>query len=164
MRFWAERGFEVTCFDLFMHEIQRLQRLPSSPAALSKDEVKLRGLPFEDRGFSAICAWNVLERLPFVLAQQYARECHRLLLPGGLLHAVFVDSDAQLQMRRQFEIHDRQQLRIRSSDTAPRLPDAWVDAETKLMLSPFEACEIQRAPCSTREILAQRSKRPARRA
>lgn len=155
--FWAERGFDVTCCDLFAREARRIGEQEVNPLTLSSDSIRDRRLPYESESFAAVCAWNVLSRLPFVLAQQYARECHRLLAPSGLLHAIFLDADGRLDTRRIYQVEDRQQLRVTSVAVPRRLPANWVDAEIKLMLARFAACEIQAAPSHTREVLAQRA-------
>ena len=157
IRFWGQNGFDVTCFDLFAREARRIGEVEVSPLTLSSDALRERRLPYEDSAFSAICAWNVLSSLPFVLAQRYARECHRVLTPSGLLHAVYLDAEGRLDTRRHYEIVDRQQLRVTSAAVVRRLPDSWIDAEIRLMLSRFAACEIQSAPAHTREVLAQRA-------
>ena len=157
IQFWARRGFGVSCFDLFTREARRLGPLEITPLTLSTDTLRQQRLPFEDGSYSAICSWNVLSRLPFVLARQFARECHRLLCRSGLMHAVFLDSDGRLDTRRQYQIVDRQSLQVTSAAVPRRLPTNWVDAEIRLMLSRFAACEIQAAPSYTREVLAQRA-------
>lgn len=157
IQFWASRGFEVTCHDLYARESKRLAREPSSPMTLSTDKLRNRRLPFDDESFSAICAWNVLGRLPFVLAQRFARECHRVLRRSGLLHGIFLDVDGRLDTRRRYQVADRQQLQVVSSPVPRKLPASWVDAEVKLLLSRFAACELRPAPCHTREVLAQRA-------
>ena len=128
IQFWARRGFDVTCYDLFAHETRRLGPLEVTPLTLSADTLRQQRLPFENSTYSAICSWNVLSRLPFVLAQQFARECHRLLCRSGLMHAVFLDSDGRLDMRRQYQIVDRQSLKVTSAAVPRRLPTNWVDA------------------------------------
>jgi SAM-dependent methyltransferase len=157
IQFWAEAGFDVTCHDLFASESRRIADLASmSPLTLAGDSVRKLRLPYDADSFSAVCAWNVLARLPFVLAQQYARECHRVLCPSGLLHAIFLDADGRPDTRRQYEIVDRQTLQV-SSVAVPRpLPTSWIDAEIRLLMSRFGACEIQGTPAHTREALAQR--------
>jgi SAM-dependent methyltransferase len=156
IQFWTENGFGVTCHDLFTHESRRVGASDISPLTLANDTIRKLRLPFESESFSAICAWNVLARLPFVLAQQYARECHRILAPSGLLHAIFVDADGRPDTRRQYRVVDRQTLQV-SSVAVPRpLPTSWIDAEIRLLLSRFGACEIQGTPAHTREALAQR--------
>ncbi len=157
IQFWACRGFDVSCYDLFAHETRRLGQLEITPLTLSTDTLREQRLPFEDGSYSAICSWNVLSRLPFVLARQFARECHRLLRPSGLMYAVFLDADGRLDTRRQYQIVDRQSLQVTSAAVPRRLPTNWVDAEIRLMLSRFAACEIQSAPSYTREVLAQRA-------
>lgn len=162
IQFWGERGFDVTCFDLYAREARHLAEQEPTPLTLSSRALRDRKLPFESDSFSAICAWNVLSRLPFVLAQHCARECHRLLSPSGVLHAVFLDADGRLDGRRQYTIVDRQRLQVTSASVPRPLPGTWVEAEIRLMLSRFAACEIQPAPSYTREVLAQRSPvRPA---
>lgn len=156
IQFWAERGFDVTCYDLFAHEARRLGDEEITPLTLSSDNLRRQSLPYDSDSFSAICVWNVLSRLPFLLAQQFARECHRVLHPSGLLHAVFLDIDGRLDTRRRYQIADRQTLRVMSAGVPPRLPNNWVDAEVRLMMSRFAACEIRSAPSHTREVLAQR--------
>jgi SAM-dependent methyltransferase len=155
--FWAERGFDVTCCDLFAREARRIGERDVNPLTLSSDSIRDRRLPYDSESFTAVCAWNVLSRLPFVLAQQYARECHRLLVPSGLLHGIFLDADGRLDTRRIYQVEDRQQLRVTSVAVPRKLPSNWVDAEIRLMLARFAACEIQAAPSHTREVLAQRS-------
>lgn len=155
--FWANAGFDVTCCDLYARESRRIGERAVSPLTLSSDALRQHSLPYEDCSFSAICSWNVLSRLPFVLAQRYAREAHRILAPAGLLHAVFLDADGRLDTRRHYEIVDHKQIRVSSAAIRRRLPDTWVDAEIRLMLSRFAACEIQPAPARTREVLAQRA-------
>ncbi len=157
IQFWAKRGFDVTCYDLFAHETRRLGQLEVTPMTLSSDTLRQQRLPFDDGSYSAICSWNVLSRLPFVLARQFARECHRLLRQSGLMHAVFLDADGRLDTRRQYQVVDRQSLQVTSAAVPRRLPTNWVDAEIRLMLSRFAACEIQAAPSYTREVLAQRA-------
>lgn len=156
IQFWGERGFDVTCFDLFAHEARWLAGEDPSPLTLTGNSLRDRRLPHDSESFSAVCAWNVLSRLPFALAQQFARECHRVLRPSGLLHAIFLDADGRLDSRRQYRIVDRQRLHVSSVAVPRRLPGNWVDAEIKLMLSRFAACEVQPAPSHTREVLAQR--------
>ena len=155
--FWAERGFDVTCCDLFAREARRIGELETTPLTLSSDSIRDRRLPYDSESFSAVCAWNVLSRLPFVLAQRYARECHRMLTPSGLFHGIFLEAEGRLDTRRIYQVEDRQQLRVTSVSVPRRLPSNWVDAEVKLMLARFAACEIQAAPSHTREVLAQRA-------
>jgi len=157
IQFWVDSGFDVTCFDLFARESTRIGQETATPLTLSSDALRKCRLPYEDTAFSAICSWNVLARLPFVLAQRYARDCHRVLAPSGLLHAVFLDADGRLDTRRNYEVADRQSLRVSTAEVRRRLPDTWVDAEIRLMLSRFAACEIHPAPAHTREALAQRA-------
>lgn len=157
IQFWVDRGFDVTCFDLFAKEATRIGSDTVTPLTLSNEALRDRRLPYEDLSFSAVCSWNVLARMPFVLARRYARECHRVLCASGLLHAVFLDADGRLDTRRGYEVVDRQRLRVTSADVRQRLPDTWVDAEIRLMLSRFAACEIHPAPAHTREALAQRA-------
>lgn len=156
IQFWGERGFDVTCFDLFAREARWLGSEEPSPMILTGNTLRDRRLPYEGESFSAVCAWNVLSRMPFVLAQQFSRECHRVLCPSGLLHAIFLDADGRLDGRRQYRIVDRQRLQVSSVAVSRRLPGNWVDAEIKLLLSRFAACEIQPAPAYTREVLGQR--------
>lgn len=156
IQFWAENGFDVTCHDLFAHESRRVADGEISPLTLASDTVRKLRLPFEGESFSAICAWNVLAKLPFVLAQQYARECHRMLAPSGLLHAIFLDVDGRPDTRRQYRVDDRQTLQVSSLAVPRPLPSCWIDAEIRLLLSRFGACEIQGTPAHTREALAQR--------
>jgi SAM-dependent methyltransferase len=156
IQFWAEQGFDIACHDLFTHESRRVDGGDISPLTLANDTVRKLRLPFESESFSAVCTWNVLARLPFVLAQQYARECHRVLAPSGLVHAIFLDADGRPDTRRQYRLHDRQTLQV-SSVAVPRpLPTTWIEAEIRLLLSRFGACEIQGTPAHTREALAQR--------
>lgn len=157
IQFWAGRGFQVTCYDLYARESRRLAQDPSSPMTLSADNLRDRRLPYDDEAFTGVCAWNVLGRLPFVLAQRYARECHRVLRRSGLLHAIFLDVSGRLDTRRRYRIADRQQLEVMSATVPRQLPQTWIDAEIKLLLSRFAACELQSAPCNTREVLAQRA-------
>ncbi len=157
LQFWVDRGFDVTCFDLFAKEATRIGQDRITPLTLSSDALRDRRLPYEDLAFSAVCSWNVLSRLPFVLGQRYARECHRVLAASGLMHAVFLDADGRLDTRRNYEAAGRQTLRVISADVRRRLPDSWVDAEIRLMLSRFAGCEIHPAPAHTREALAQRA-------
>ncbi len=91
-----------------------------------------------------------------MLAQQYACECHRVLAPSGLLHAIFLDVDGRPDTRRQFHMEDRQTLHVNSVAVPRPLPSSWIDAEIRLLLSRFGACEIQGGPVHTREALAQR--------
>lgn len=156
IQFWGERGFDVTCFDLFAREARWLGSEKPSPLTLTGNSLRDRRLPYDSEAFSAICAWNVLSRLPFALAQQFARECQRVLCPSGVLHAIFLDADGRLDGHRQYHIVDRQRLQVSSVAVSRRLPGDWVDAEIKLILSRFAACEIQQAPSHTREVLAQR--------
>lgn len=156
IQFWAERGFDVACCDLFAREARHLAGQDLTPLTLSGRSLRDRRLPYEGETFSAVCAWNVLSRLPFVLGQQFARECHRVLHPSGLLHAIFLDADGRLDARRCYRVVDRQRLEVSSLAVPRRMPGSWVDAEVKLMLSRFAACEIQPAPSHTREVLAQR--------
>lgn len=156
IQFWAENGFDVTCHDLFAHESRRVAQCDISPLTLASDTVRKLRMPFEASSFSAICAWNVLARLPFVLGQQYARECHRMLAPSGLLHAIFLDADGRPDTRRQYRVEDRQTLQVSSLAVPRPLPTSWIDAEIRLLLSRFCACEIQGTPAHTREALAQR--------
>lgn len=156
IQFWGERGFDITCFDLYAREVRYLAEQDPSPLTLSSRALRSRRLPFESGSFAAICGWNVLSRLPFVLGQHCARECHRLLAPSGILHAIFLDADGRLDARRQYTIVDRQRLHVTSVAVPRRLPGNWVDAEIRLMLSRFAAVEIQPAPSYTREVLAQR--------
>lgn len=157
IQFWAERGFDVSCCDVFTREARRIASQEVTPLTLSGENIRDQKLPYESESFSAICSWNVLSRLPFVLAQQFARECHRVLTPGGLLHAIFLDAEGRLETRRTYQIADRQQLRVSSVVVPRRLPSSWIDAEIKLMLGRFGACEIQPAPAHTREVIAQRA-------
>lgn len=156
IQFWAESGFDITCHDLFARESRRIADNEISPLTLASDSVRKLRLPYDNDSFSAICAWNALSKLPFVLARQYARECHRVLSPSGLLHAVFLDVNGRPDTRRQYHVIDRQTLHV-SSVAVPRpLPSTWIDAEIRLLLSRFGACEIQGTPAHTREALAQR--------
>lgn len=157
IQFWAERGFDVSCCDVFTREARRIAAGDVTALTLSGDAIRDQRLPYESESFAAVCSWNLLSRLPFVLAQQYARECHRVLVPGGLLHAIFLDAEGRLETRRTYQIADRQQLRVSSVVVPRRLPASWIDAEIKLMLGRFSACEIQPAPAHTREVIAQRS-------
>ena len=153
--FWGDRGFRVTCFDLCAHEAQRITGQEISPLTLAADNVRQCKLPYKQSSFSAVCAWNVFGRLPFVLAQQFARECHRVLHPSGLLYAIFLDGDGRLDSLRQYQVADRNQVEVASRSVPLRLPCDWIDAEISLLLSRFEACEIKPAPCHTREVLSQ---------
>lgn len=156
IQFWGERGFDITCFDLYAREVRHVASQKATPLTLSSGSLRDRKLPFESGSFSAICAWNVLSRLPFVLAQRCARECHRLLAPSGVMHAIFLDVGGRLDGRRRYTIADRQRLHVTSAMVPRQLPTNWVDAEIRLMLSRFSACEIQPAPSYTREVLAQK--------
>lgn len=155
--FWAERGFKVTCYDLARHEAERLKEEAITNVTLAPDRIRDRTLPFEDGSFSAICAWNVFARMPFVVARRYARECYRVMSASGILHAIFLDLPGRLDQRRQYRIADRQQLDVASGPPPRNQASNWVDAELALLFSSFDACETKAAPCQTRELLAQRS-------
>lgn len=156
IEFWGRRGFKVTCYDLARHEVERLQDEPITNLTLSPEKVRMRSLPFDGESFSAICAWNVFARVPYVVARRYARECYRLMTPTGILHAVFLDAEGRLDTRRRYRIADRQQLDVVSGASLPSADSRWVEAELAFLFSAFDACETKAAPCNTRELLAQR--------
>lgn len=156
VRFWGERGFRVTCHDLARHELEQLQGERITNLTLSPEKVRARRMPFDDESFSAICAWNVFARLPYVVARRYARECYRLMAPTGILHAIFLDAGGRLDARRRYRIADRQQLDVASGPPLPSADSRWVEADLAFMFSAFDACETKAAPCNTRELLAQR--------
>ena len=156
IHFWAERGFRVTCYNLAHHELRRLGDEPISNLTLAPDKLRELALPFPDESFSAICAWNILARLPFMVARRYARDCYRIMHPRGILHAIFLDADGRLDGRREYRVADRQQLDVISGRTDRHLATDWVEAELAFLFSHFDACETKPAPCQTRELLAQR--------
>jgi len=158
MHFWAERGFQVTCYDLEKHEMEELDREPISNLTLAADRVNQRHIPFEDGTFAGICAWNCFSRLPFITARRYIRECNRILRPRGILHAIFLDAAGRLDTRRQYRIADRQQLDVVSGASRRGIKASLVEAELAFLFSTFDACETKEAPCQTRELLAQRNR------
>ena len=119
IQFWTQRGFDVSCYDLFARESLRLDDGPVTPMTLAGENLRSRAFPYPSESFSALCAWNVFARLPFVLAQRYVRECYRVLHPSGLVHAVFLDSDGRPDSRRQYHVADRNQIAV-SSRAVPR--------------------------------------------
>jgi len=155
IRFWGERGFRVTCYDLVRPEGGQLEGESITNLTLAPEKVRGRSLPFDDESFSAICAWNVFARLPYVVARRYARECYRMMVPAGILHAIFLDAEGRLDARRRYRIADRQQLDV-VSGPPPGGDSRWVEADLAFMFAAFDACETKAAPCSTRELLAQR--------
>jgi SAM-dependent methyltransferase len=155
IQFWGERGFKVTCYELLRHETEHLSNQPITNLTLTAERVRERSLPFEDEAFTAICAWNVFACMPFVVARRYLRECYRILNPTGIIHAIFLDADGRLDTRRNYRVADRQQLNV-SPAAVQRYNSDWVEAELAFMFSVFDACETKRAPCQTRELLAQR--------
>ena len=157
IRFWTDRGFSVSCYDLLAHELEVLGDAEITPLTLARESLRRRRLPFEERSFSAVCCWSVLGQMPFLLAQRYAQECHRVLAPSGLLHAVFLDVEGRPEARRHYEIVDRQTLRVFTTPSRRRGAGRWIDAEIQLILARFGACEILPAAAATREVLAQRA-------
>ena len=158
MHFWADRGFQVSCYDLEKHEMEELERQPVSNLSLAADRMNQRRLPFEDGSFAGICAWNCFSRLPFVSARRYIRECNRVLRSRGILHAIFLDAGGRLDTRRQYRIADRQQLDVVSGHSRRGIDPTLVEAELAFLFSSFDACESKAAPCQTRELLAQRNR------
>ena len=158
MHFWAERGFQITCYDLEKHEMEELERQPITNLTLAADRMNRRRLPFDAGAFSAVCAWNCFSRLPFVSARRYIRECNRVLRPRGILHAIFLDAAGRLDTRRQYRIADRQQLDVLSGASRRGIKPTLVEAELAFLFSSFDACETKAAPCQTREVLAQRNR------
>jgi ubiquinone/menaquinone biosynthesis C-methylase UbiE len=135
--------------------MEHLSTQPITNLTLTDEKIRARNLPFEDEAFTAICAWNVFACMPFVVARRYIRECYRVLSPTGIVHAIFLDADGRLDTRRNYRVADRQQLDVSPIAVKRTEPD-WVEAELALMFSVFDACETKRAPCQTRELLAQR--------
>jgi len=158
MHFWAERGFQVSCYDLEKHELEELDKQPITNLTLAADRMNQRQLPFDDGAFAAVCAWNCFSRLPFVSARRYIRECGRILRPQGILHAIFLDAAGRLDARRQYRIADRQQLDVVSGASRRGIKPTAVEAELAYLFSSFDACETKAAPCQTREVLAQRNR------
>ena len=158
MHFWAERGFQVSCYDLEKHEMEELEHQPITNLSLAADRVNQRRLPFEDNAFAGICAWNCFSRLPFVSARRYIRECIRILRSRGILHAIFLDAAGRLDTRRQYRIVDRQQLDVVSGHSRRGIDPTLAEAELAFLFSSFDACESKSAPCQTRELLAQRNR------
>lgn len=156
IRFWAELGFTVTCYDLVARATSVIADVGAT-TALTRDRVRQMSLPYPEEGFSAICGWNSLAQLPFVVGQQYVRECYRLLYPSGLMHAIFLDAGARLDSRREYRVADRQQLDVLSREVPRASAPEVVDAELSLLLGRFDACQIKAAPCQTREVLVQKA-------
>ena len=156
IQFWVRRGFQVSCYDLFAREAMSLSVGPVSPMSLAAESIRERQLPYAQESFSAICAWNVFSRLPFVLAHRYIRECYRVLHPSGLMHAIFLDVHGRPDSMRRYEAAEHNQLTVRSRGVPDTLPRAWLDAEIVLLFSHFDACGTLPAPCQTREVLVQR--------
>ncbi|MFQ5743476.1 MAG: methyltransferase domain-containing protein [Acidobacteriota bacterium] len=156
IRFWAERGFLVTCYDLAYHEHKLLEQQPITNLTLAPEKIRERVIPFKDEAFSAICAWNIFARLPFIVARRYVRECYRIMSPTGILHAIFLDAGGRIDCRRRYKVADRQQLDVCSNSPPPNQTADWVGAELAFLFSSFDACETKPAPCQTRELLAQR--------
>lgn len=157
IRFWADRGFRVTCLPILEREARALRDTAIEPPTLSRDRLAERSLPYPDESFSAVCAWNVFATLPFVLGRRYLQECYRVLHPSGLIHAIALDAPGRLDARREYRVADRQQLAV-SSRRQPRTASReMVDAELELLFSRFDAIDIRAAPCQTRELIAQKA-------
>jgi predicted SAM-dependent methyltransferase len=51
----------------------------------------LKGIPFKDESFEVVYHSHVLEHMPKTYAEDFIRECYRVLKPGGMIRVVIPD-------------------------------------------------------------------------
>jgi predicted SAM-dependent methyltransferase len=83
------RCLNVGCGTKFHHDWVNIDMASYSP--MVKKVNLLKGIPFPDNSFDAVYHSQVLEHIPKENAQQFIKECLRVLKPNGILRVVTPD-------------------------------------------------------------------------
>jgi predicted SAM-dependent methyltransferase len=79
----------VGCGDKFHNNWVNIDMVSSSPDVMAANILK--GMPFPDNHFNVVYHSQVLEHIPKEKAEDFIRECYRVLKPGGIIRIVVPD-------------------------------------------------------------------------
>ncbi len=96
--YWVHRGHRVGLVDV-----------------LSKDVSDIAGLGLADRRFAGICCWNVLSFVSRESAASLVSGLERLLVPGGMIFAVFDGDGRNVPPCQRYRIVNERTLRLEPS-------------------------------------------------
>jgi predicted SAM-dependent methyltransferase len=83
------RYLNLGCGQRFHPDWENLDFLPTAPGVRAHDLRK--GIPFPDSSFDVVYHSHLLEHFSRQAASQFLKECHRVLISGGVLRAVVPD-------------------------------------------------------------------------
>lgn len=99
IHYWAHRGHRFGMVDI-----------------LSKESADVDELGLSGRRFGGICCWNTLGFVPRERASVLVSGLTRLLIPGGMLFAIFDGDGRTVPPRQRYRIVNERTLRLEPSD------------------------------------------------
>lgn len=145
--FFTDRGFRVSTEDMVRswtgwqadREAERKTNESSEPPDLARIASEFLGtsLQYEPETFHGILVWDIFDFLPTELFDPLAARLHALLVPGGVLLAVFHDT-TEIEPAH-YRVRDNESVDVIPARQSPKVSRVFQNREILALFSGFRS-------------------------